>query len=204
MTPHVFSSVQSAIQKLQAEKTPLLVAIDGRCAAGKTTLAGQLQKSMCCNVFHMDDFFLPPDLRTKERLAQPGGNVDDARFRTQVLLPILSGNVFSYRPYDCHLQRQVEPVLVEPKPISIIEGCYSCHPHLWDIYDLRIFLNISKKEQLQRILQRNGVEQLNIFRERWIPLEERYFSAFRIPQRCDLFFSICESPLETPASDDVL
>ncbi len=81
-----------------------------------------------------------------------------------------------------------EPVFVQPRPIGIIEGAYSCHPYLWDCYDLRIFLDIDRERQLQRIRERNGAEQLNIFQKQWIPFEEQYFSAYRIPQRCDLSF----------------
>ena len=188
MTDNILTQVQAVLQKLKKEKPFLLIAIDGRCAAGKTTLAARLRQSMDCNVFHMDDFFLPPELRTRERLAYPGGNIDEERFRSEVLCPVLAESPFSYRPYSCRLQRRTDPVSVQPKPLSIAEGSYSCHPNLWDYYDLRIFLDISRAEQLRRIRERNGEEQLKIFEERWIPLEEQYFSAFQIQQRCDLSF----------------
>ena len=62
------------LRRLQGEKRrPFLVAIDGRCAAGKTTLAGELQAALGCNVVHMDDFYLPFSRRTAERMARPGG-----------------------------------------------------------------------------------------------------------------------------------
>ena len=41
------------------------------------------------------------------------------------------------------------------------------------------------EEQLRRIAERDGAEQLKNFRERWIPLEEKYFSAFQVEDRCD-------------------
>ena len=34
-----------------------IIAIDGRCAAGKTTLAARLAKELGGDVIHMDDFF---------------------------------------------------------------------------------------------------------------------------------------------------
>ena len=67
---------------------PFLVAIDGRCTAGKTTLAGLLQGKRSCNVVHMDDFYLPFAKRTPERMAQPGGNMDFERLLSEVLLPL--------------------------------------------------------------------------------------------------------------------
>ena len=114
--------------------------------------------------------------------------MDYERFRSEVLLPILQGGSFSYRPYNCHLQRQVEPKRVLPKTINIVEGSYSCHPHLWDAYNLRIFLDIDPVEQLQRIEKRNGTENVKVFQTQWIPLEETYFSVYQIAQHCDLLF----------------
>ncbi len=192
MREQTLARIRAAIEKLPKTTTPILIAIDGRCAAGKTTLAAKLQEALDCNVFHMDDFFLPPALRTPERLAQPGGNVEYERVYDEVLLPVMHSKAFSYRPYSCRLKRQTTPVSVLPKPINIVEGAYSCHPHLWDCYDLRIFLDISPSEQLRRIGARNGKEQLAIFQEQWIPLEERYFSAFQIRERCNLSFSHAE------------
>lgn len=88
-------------QQVRQDK-PLLVAIDGRCASGKSTLAKDLQKQLDCNVIHMDDFYLQPHQRTTKRLREPGGNVDYERFETEVLQPLLTGEAFSYRPYDAH------------------------------------------------------------------------------------------------------
>ena len=58
--------VQTIRRRLQG--APLLIAIDGRCGAGKTTLPQRLQQELGGRVFHMDDFFLRPVQRTAERL----------------------------------------------------------------------------------------------------------------------------------------
>ena len=42
-----------------------ILAIDGRCTSGKTTLAEQIEKSLPCNIVHIDDFYLPFSKRTK-------------------------------------------------------------------------------------------------------------------------------------------
>ena len=56
------------INQLHAEKETLLIAIDGKCGSGKTTLAGLLNEVYQGNVFHMDDFFLQPHQRSSKRL----------------------------------------------------------------------------------------------------------------------------------------
>lgn len=176
------------IATLQQTGCRLVIAIDGRCAAGKTTLASHLQELLSCNVIHMDDFFLRPEQRMQERLNQPGGNVDYERFADEIFLPLRLGHAFSYRPYDCHTQKLTEPIRVEANAITIIEGSYSCHPILWEQYDLRLFLTVEPEEQLRRIRMRNGEVSAKHFLEKWIPLEERYFSAFEIAKKCELCF----------------
>lgn len=174
------------IHMLAAAQSRVLVAIDGRCAAGKTTLAASLRTVLDCNVFHMDDFFLRPEQRTPERLHQPGGNVDFERFLAEVLRPLHDGASVLYRPYDCHTQQLCAPVRAEVRPVNIIEGSYSCHPALWDLYDLHVFLSVSPEEQRHRIAARNGEEMLPMFTNVWIPMEEAYFAQFQVTERADL------------------
>ena len=69
----------SQLDKLLADG-PIILAIDGGSASGKTTLSDSLANIYDCTVFHMDDFFLCPEQRTQERYAEPGGNVDRERF----------------------------------------------------------------------------------------------------------------------------
>ena len=110
------------IDLLLARQERVLIAIDGPCTAGKTTLAARLKEEYDCCVLHMDDFFLRPEQRTRDRLAQPGGNVDYERFWEEVLLPLKDGLPFSYRPYDCSRQALAQPVSVIPKKLTVIEG----------------------------------------------------------------------------------
>lgn len=175
--------------RTKTENKTLIVAIDGRCGAGKTTLAGLLEEEFNCAAFHMDDFFPRPEQRTEERLSIPGENVDHERFLEEVMRPLLENRSFYYRPYDCRSQELTEPIYAEPNDIAVVEGSYSCHPALWGFYDLRIFLTVEPKEQLRRIVERNGAEKAEMFKKRWIPLEEKYFAAFDIENRCDLRFS---------------
>lgn len=169
---------------------PLLVAIDGRCASGKTTLAANLQKSCGYEIIHMDDFFLRPEQRTKERYESPGENVDHERFLEEVLQPLHQGKSVKYRPFDCFTQQLAAPVCIQPAPVILIEGSYSCHPDLWPYYDLHIFLTVSPEQQMKRIVARNGEEYAEVFRTKWIPLEEAYFSAYELASKCDICFEV--------------
>lgn len=187
----IIRCISEQIPPLRPGDPPFFIAIDGRCASGKTTLAAALQRELDAVLFHMDDFFLRPEQRTPERLATPGGNVDHERFLAEVLLPIRDGNTaLEYRPYDCHAAQLTDPIRAEITPIVIVEGSYSCHPALRAYYDLRLFLTVEPEEQLRRIEARGGPGVLPAFRERWIPLEERYFEACAVQEACQSTFAL--------------
>ena len=163
-----------------------VIAIDGHAASGKTTCAAMLTELFDCSVFHMDDFFLPFEKRTEERLAEAGGNVDYERFYDEVLTPILAGKPVTYAAFDCSSGTLLPPLTTEPKPLVMIEGSYSHHPYFGDAYDLRAAMDISEDEQRARILKRNGERMLAMFVSRWIPMEHRYFEAYSIFEHADL------------------
>lgn len=171
---------------------PFLIAIDGNCGSGKTTLARFLQTQLDCNLFHMDDFYLPWSLKTPERLNEPGGNVYYERFLEEVLMPLKSGLAFSYQPYDCKQEALMPAREVQPKRLNIVEGSYSMHPKLRDAYDYRLFLSVSESIQTVRILERNGVEGLKRFQDLWIPLENKYFESYKVSQYADLIIEVEE------------
>lgn len=176
------------IKKRRHTTRPLLIAIDGRCASGKTTLSSQLQQACGCGVVHMDDFFLRPEQRTQKRYDTPGENVDHERFLEEMLLPLHQGQAAVYRPFDCSTQQFSDPIRLEPLPVVVVEGSYSCHPSLWPYYDLTVFLSLPSDQQMQRIIQRDGETYAKVFADKWIPLEETYFAQRRLDQICDFSF----------------
>lgn len=179
------TAFKERLNQLQQQKNKIIIAIDGRCASGKTTLASRLGMELNANIIHMDDFFLRPEQRTKERMQEPGGNVDRERFLEEVLLPIQSDSSISFRPYNCHTGGFKDKITLSPKNISIVEGSYSCHPALWNYYDLHIFMSVSKEEQIKRIRTRNASSLIH-FQQKWIPYEEYYFTFYHIMEKCEL------------------
>ena len=163
-----------------------IIAIDGRAASGKTTLARQLARVLGAEVIHMDDFFLPVELRTDERYREPGGNVHYERFAEEVLPFLRDPRGFSYRAFDCSTMKYGKAVEVKPSAWRIVEGAYSLHPKFGDYADLKVFYDIAPEEQMRRITLRNGEARAQVFRRRWIPLEESYIRSFDIPRRADL------------------
>ena len=181
----IIKELNHRIDQLLREKEQVIIAIDGSCTAGKTTLAAALAAEYDCNLFHMDDFFLRPQQRTPERFAEAGGNVDYERFREEVLESLKTGAEFTYRPFDCSVMELAEPVAVQPKRLNIVEGTYSQHPHFEDPYDLKIYMTISPELRRSRILERPPFLHDKFF-DLWIPLEQTYFREFSIQEQADI------------------
>ena len=181
-----FMCILPLIEHLHRSPDVRVIAIDGRAASGKTTKAELLSAMLNAPVIHMDDFFLPPALRTQERLAQPGGNVHYERFAEEVVPALRSGDAFSYRIFDCGQMDFAGERTIPAAPIRIVEGSYAHHPTLGDYADLRVFTSVDEREQMARILRRNGERMAEMFRTRWIPMEEAYFTAFGIREQADI------------------
>jgi len=174
------------IDCLMTSQSTVRLAIDGHCGSGKSVLALFLQRVYHANVIKMDHFFLPQELRTPERLAEPGGNVDYDRFLREVVPGLLAGSAIQYQVFNCQTMMLEEMITLPHNALTIVEGSYRMHPRFGNPYDLRLFLRIDPEEQIRRILQRAGPVMLERFVQEWIPMENHYFTAMNITEKCDL------------------
>lgn len=177
--------LQKTAKKL-SEKEVCILAIDGRAASGKTTLAKNLQEILGADIIQMDDFFLPPALRTAERFHEPGGNVHYERLAAEVLHNLSVTAPFSYRIFDCSQMDYNGTKEIGHTPIRIVEGSYSCHPVFGNYADITVFSDVEPEEQMARIRRRNGEQMAEMFRKKWIPLEEAYFQTYKIAEKADI------------------
>lgn len=157
--------------KHQAPKS--IIALEGRCASGKTTLCQALEKSY--TILHMDDFFLPTVRKTKERLNEIGGNINYEL--------VLESLIQIQKAYQNHQKKVTLQIFccttqtymsqeIELKDSVIVEGVYAFHPYFRAQFDKLMYLEVDKNTQLSRIKQRKrAADYLNI----WMPLEEIYY-----------------------------
>lgn len=178
---YYYQQVLTAVQKQLDTGKSVIISIDGRCGSGKTGLAEVICKSFSCNVFHMDDYYLPKDKREENWEQILGGNIDFERFKKEVLMPAARGEAITYRPYDCQTGTVARCEQMQPCILTVVEGSYSAHPLLVDKYDIRIFLTCSKEVQQMRLKKREG-EKFQAFEQKWIPLEENYFKCYNIEE----------------------
>ncbi|MEG1528429.1 MAG: hypothetical protein RR248_05555 [Clostridia bacterium] len=168
------------IEGIADKKGTVVVAFEGCSASGKTTTAGIIKNyfGSRCNLFHTDNFFLPQSLKTKERLAEIGGNINYEKLQ-ELLHSIRQGQVVGYQSFDCHTQTFTN-ISLPPSNINIVEGVYSLHPTLIKNYDQIFLFSVDKYVQQQRITLRDGQEGLKQYNEVWLPLENKYLNSLAL------------------------
>lgn len=196
----IIEEIMRQLEAAASEGTELLLVIDGMCGSGKTTLADELGRRFCCNVFHIDDFYLPLVMQTEKRLSEPGGNINFDRFVAEVEAPLAKGQDILYRPFGCISQSYMEATPLKATKINIIEGTYSCHPVLRRFYGknadrrvITLFLDIEDDIRLERLLKRVGEQRLKLFKDKWIPREKEYFDAYAVREYCDYRYTVTEN-----------
>lgn len=186
-----FPALLACAKLLNQSPANAIVAIDGRCGSGKTSLAAliaQIMPANQCRIIHMDDFYLPPAQRTADWQQQPAGNLDLDRLQAEVLQPAAAGAPISYRPYNCQNAAFDEPILLPQATLTIVEGSYALHPRLAEQYTMKIFLTCGQAEQTRRLQKREG-DYFPNFVKLWIPLEEQYIQRFAVMDNADLFIA---------------
>ena len=182
-------ALKSEIEELLNRKRRAVVSIDGRAASGKSSLAAALAARYDGEVIHMDDFFLPFDMRGEARLSEPGGNIHYERFTDEVLNPLSCGGSFEYGVFNCKIGEIAKKMICRNTGLVIVEGAYSLHPKFGEYYDLSFFMSASLNTRLERIKKRDGEEKAKVFAARWIPMEELYFAAFGTETAADFLLS---------------
>ncbi len=175
----------TAINKSISDNRKICMAIDGRAASGKTTMAKYLSQIFEADVIHMDDFFLPKERKTPERLRIPGGNIDSERFFSEVY-EHLHDDCIVYNVFDCGLQKLSQRISLKRKSLLIVEGVYSLLPIFRDKYDIKIFADTNSLSQKERILRKGGTTLYERYVSEWLPLEEIYFRVLNPSSICDI------------------
>ena len=139
-TPITASTLSALLSAALAQKPtrPLVLALDGRCGSGKTTLANGLAAQFPdCTLLRTDDFYLPPARRCPDWAHTPCANMDLTRLRDEALRPAYAGQTVDYRAYSCREGAYLPPAQLPAQPLVILEGSYSHHPLLRPYETLR-------------------------------------------------------------------
>ncbi|HEY8718262.1 hypothetical protein [Pengzhenrongella sp.] len=179
------------VMELMATRTTraLVVALDGRSAAGTSTLAAALGVRLAASVIEGDDFYR--DLPEQERWALDATEgvaeyFDWQRLRGEVLVPLRTGRAARYRPFSWTPSGGLSDrtVTVAPTPVIILEGVYTGRPELRDLVDLAVLVETPTQERQRRQVARGHGN--DAWWPRWTAAEDHYFTTICPRQSFDL------------------
>jgi uridine kinase len=166
-----------ALERLARENDLVLIGIDGRGGAGKSTLARELARQLDATVIEFDDFYRPSAARLPPGDPDIGGNFEWRRLRDQALLPLSRGEEARYQRYDWETDSMAEWHSVPARGVVVIDGNYSTREELRGLYDFRIWVEAPHAVRLARGLERDGEGARGRWLDEWMPEEERYLAA---------------------------
>ena len=128
---------------------PLVVAVDGHGAAGKTTLATEAAGTFGAVLLHTDDFF------------------HAARAIRDDTPPMAQ-----YYDWDQLRRQAIEPALAHGASSILVEGVSAGAPALSDLVTHAVFVQTPEPVRLERLHAKITVEEWD---EDWLAVERQYF-----------------------------
>jgi uridine kinase len=179
------------INALRAEATsPVLVALDGRSAAGKSTVAHHVGAQTAALVIDGDDFYRGGDdeFWNAKGPAEKVDAVIDWRRQRALLTRLGRGEAARWQPYDWDADdgRLGTAVTAGPAAVVLLEGAYSARPELADLFALRALLQLPRATRRERLLEREGERYRAEWEARWQEAEDLYFEILMPPESFDL------------------
>lgn len=172
----LLARVQSLVPK---NGHTVLVAIDGRGGAGKSSLARHLAHALgAATVVGLDDFGRPD---------VPGWDL--ARLRSQVLDPLLAARPGRYQRWDWDTDTGAEWHDVPLRATVVVEGVGSTRTELGSPWDLTVWVDAPQEVRLRRGVERDGEAMRHVWVDIWIPQEDRYVASERPHERADVIVS---------------
>lgn len=155
----------------------VIVAIDGRSGAGKTSLAQLVAERLAAPVVHMDHIY-------------PGWDGLAAALPVladEVLIPLRSGKSGVFRRWDWAAGEHGGELEVPVAPFVVVEGCGSSVGPAGQLADLRVWLDADTEQRRARGLTRDA----GSFDEQWdswAQQEDELFEADQTREHADLVF----------------
>jgi uridine kinase len=205
--PERAAFVEDLGRRIAAEvrRHPLRVALDGRSAAGKTTLADELVRpieALGRPVIRasIDGFHRPAAERRLRGPLSPEGyyldTIDYAAVRAALLDPLGPGGPRRYRARVHDLAADAaydEPERIAPDDaVLLVDGVFLLRPQIDDAWDLRVFVDVDAEHTLARGPARDAARFGSAraaeerYRLRYVPGEDLYLATDRPRERADI------------------
>ncbi|RZA26618.1 MAG: uridine kinase, partial [Proteobacteria bacterium] len=146
---------------------PFMVAVSGGSGSGKTTFVSKLrtrlerEQPLIVNIDHYyrDLSHLEPSERARTNFDDPD-SIERALLIDQVS-SLRQGQSVLRPSYDFSTHSRVsETVQLDPGPVIIVDGIFSlCFPELFDLIDLKIFIDVDDDVRVVRRIRRDTAER---------------------------------------------
>jgi uridine kinase len=176
-----------------AVSSPTRVAVDGRDAAGKTTLADELASVLRARGravirASIDDFHRPRAVRHALGPTSPEGYYRNAfdydAVERELLEPLSPEGDRRYRPavFDLRADLPIDapPLVAADAAVLLFDGVFLLRPELRDAWDAAIFVSVSADETIRRARARDAghlgsADEVEArYRARYLPAHELY------------------------------
>lgn len=155
-----------------------IIALEGGCASGKSTIAQNLKD---ITIIDVDDFFLSKDKKTPERLSEIGGNIDYELYE-ECLKKIKPNCTITYKVFNCQTNSYCDKTITIKNKVLLV-GVYSYHERVRKYITKLLVLLVDKNTQLGRLKER---KLYDMFINVWLPLETIYYDSFDFVGNADL------------------
>jgi uridine kinase len=205
MTDIIDSLVQSAQRLLESRPPRIVVALDGRIGAGKSTVARAIAERTGACVVPGDDFYAyrvtNAEWETRSPAERARDVIDWRYLRTAALEPLRGGRAASWQTYgemlpDGSFRMKPESIYREPAPLIILEGAYMTQPALADLIDLTVLIDTPTPVRRERIGKRDSAVFLADWHRRWDDAESYYFTKVRPPSSFDLVVDVVSGEVQ--------
>ncbi|AIY02581.1 para-aminobenzoate synthase subunit I [Arthrobacter sp. PAMC 25486] len=157
----------------------MIIAVDGRSGAGKTTvaveLAALLRRHRSVSLFHLEDIYPGWD-----GLA---GGVE--RYIETVLAPLSAGLPATWTAWDWVAKHDGASRTTELAPVVLVEGVGSSHGRAADFLDAVIWVDAPSQARKKRALDRDG-DTYAPFWDIWAEQEDRLIAGNSVPAGADI------------------
>ena len=158
---------------------PVIIAIDGRSGAGKTTLAielaARLREHHKVSLFHLEDIY-------------PGWNGLAAgieRYVTTVLAPLHRGDSAEWVSWDWTAHYDGDTRTTQPAEIVLVEGVGAAAEAARPYLAAAIWADSPEQDRRSRALARDG-ESYEPYWDDWAAQEEAWLAGDDVPARADI------------------
>lgn len=185
----LLKGITEMINSIQ-RRHPVRVAVDGVDAAGKTVFADELkplleERGRIVIRSSMDWFHNPRRLRhARGRMDPEGYYLDSFNYRVlldYLLLPLGPGGSLVYmdKAFDYRIDQRLDVPFKKASrdDVLLFDGVFLLRPELERLWDLKIYLDITFQESLQRGLERetsNSSDVEELYMNRYIPGQKLY------------------------------